>query len=70
MAEMMDVSSSLRKIARELYELDVSDQENAIQYLAAASYLIKYIADGLDAELAAAAVRAHKLQRRQLGMAE
>jgi hypothetical protein len=52
----MDVTGSLRKIARELSELryDSDDLETKLE---GASWLIAYIADALDVELQHAAAR-------------
>ncbi len=55
----MDVVESLRKIARELTEI-VPDPDNiypTLERLAGASYLIRWIADGLDRELRIATQR-------------
>lgn len=58
MTEMMDISGSLRKIARELKELDVHDPNMMAAHLDATSFLLLWIADGLDKELELAAKRA------------
>lgn len=72
MAEQsMDVVGSLRKVARELDEIakEVIVSETADR-ITGAAWLIDYIAEGLDRELVNGAIRAQKLQRRQLGMTE
>lgn len=58
MTEMMDISGSLRKIARELKELDVHDPNMMAAHLDATFFLLLWIADGLDKELELAAKRA------------
>lgn len=70
--EMMDCVGSLKKVARELFELSQEgmDQPDTAERIGAAAWLINYIAEGLDRELAHGAARAQKLQRRQLGMRE
>lgn len=60
MTEFMDVSGSLRKIARELSDLDVYSPEVVAAHLDATSFLLLWIADGLDKELELAARRAKK----------
>lgn len=62
----MDVTGSLRKISRELLELD-PNQEDLMLRIEAASWLVTYIADALDVELMHAAERG---RRRALGLQE
>ena len=52
----MDVTGSLRKISRELSEMDPKDPDLPAK-LEAASWLVHYIADCLDVELSHAAAR-------------
>lgn len=69
MTEMMDVSGSLRKLARELTEIDVNQTPPDVlaAHLDATSFLLLWIADGLDRELGLAAERAKWLKEfRQL----
>lgn len=65
--QRMDVTGSLRKIAKELAELRY-DSDNLEEYLEGASWLITYIADCLDQELRFAAERGRKLAMKQLGV--
>lgn len=59
--ETMDVTGSLRKIARELLSLDESFSKAEIfEALEGASWLITYIANALDVELQHAAARGMK----------
>lgn len=62
MTEMMDISGSLRKIARELTEIDVFSPGEVATHLDATSFLLLWIADGLDKELALAAERGKWMQ--------
>ncbi len=66
--DVMDVTGSLRKISKELLELNFTNFSPAEveQRLEAASWLLSYIADGLDAELALAAERGRALARKEL----
>lgn len=70
--ETMDCVGSLKKVARELAELSKGEmsQPDTLNRIGAAAWLINYIAEGLDRELAHGAVRAQKFRRRQLGIAE
>lgn len=61
MTEMMDVSGSLRKIAKELIEQSDHVFERPLEteaYMEGAAFMLKYIADGLDRELELAVKRA------------
>ena len=66
--QTMDVTGSLRKVARELLELNLENFSYAEQQqrLEAASWLITYIADALDVELQMAAARGRALALKQL----
>lgn len=51
MTDRMDPISSLRKIARELTEIEPDNVYQAMERMNAAAFLIKWIADGLEREL-------------------
>lgn len=59
MSGTMDVTGSLRKVARELLELRKDDPDLELR-LEGASWLITYIANALDVELQHAVVRGLK----------
>ncbi len=69
--DVMDVTGSLRKISKELLELNLSNFSPAeiAQRLEAASWLLSYIADGLDVELHLAKERGRALARKELDAA-
>lgn len=64
---MMDVSGSLRKIAGELIEIgdEVHEQPDVVDKIGAASFMIVWIADGLDRALIEAQQRTSR-QMQQL----
>ena len=66
--DVMDVTGSLRKISKELLELNQANYSPAEieQRLEAASWLLSYIADGLDVELHLAKERGKALARKEL----
>lgn len=68
MSETMDVTGSLRKVSRELLEInnDNYSYEDQQTLLAGASWLIAYVADCLDVELSHAAARGRQLAMKQL----
>lgn len=53
----MDVIESLRKISRELISIDPDNLEEFMQMVAGASFMINWIADGLEREINFAANR-------------
>lgn len=65
MSETMDVTSSLRKISKELLALEREDPDLELR-LEGASWLISYIADALDVELQHAANRGRQAAMKQL----
>lgn len=62
----MDVTGSLRKIGKELLELD-PNQDDLMLRIEAASWLVTYIADALDVELMKAKERGRRMA---LGISE
>lgn len=64
MPESMDVVGSLKKVSRELAEAvgEPGNPSKTVDTLEAASFLIAWIADGLDQELQYAAERGRKLK--------
>lgn len=70
MSEMMDVSESLRKIANELVELAIDIDETQglrsdfTERFGGATFMLKWIADGLDKELERGQERADKIKDR------
>lgn len=69
MAQMMDVVGSLHKIARELIDIGVEVNEpfEIVAKIGAASFLLHWIADGLEHELQLAQERGRVLARKELG---
>lgn len=72
MTQYMDVSGSLRKLARDCIDIGVEIDAAAdvpfelIAKIGAVSFMLNWIADGLDKELVAAAERAKRLMQGQL----
>lgn len=62
MTEMMDISGSIRKIALELGDAPTITHEELVGIATGASWLLNYIADGLDKELVLAAERGKWMQ--------
>lgn len=73
MTQFMDVTGSLRKLARDCIDIGVDVDKAAdvpfelIARIGAVSFMLNWIADGLDAEFKLAAERGRQQQRRQLG---
>lgn len=63
----MDVVGSLRKIAKEILDIvNMEQQEDRTVAIGGASFMLNWIADGLDRELQFAAERAKRLQRLEI----
>lgn len=71
MTQFMDVTGSLRKLAKDCIDIGVDLGDSVpfelVARIGAVSFMLNYIADGLDAEFVLAAERGRQQQRRQLG---